>query len=115
MHIIIMNSVNKVCIWILNYLPKNKFKTELFHWKRNWDTYNCKNIIFVWGEKEKVPANHKFFWMFQITVQSIAFNWYPDNSDLRLFRMKFLLKQYKPIFVHIVFLSDHTPNETLHI
>ena len=38
-------SVNKVCIWILNYHPENKFKTELFHWKRNWDIIESKNII----------------------------------------------------------------------
>ena len=54
-------SVNKVCIWILNYQPEHKFKTELFHWKRNWDMINCKNIILksVGGKRKKFP--HTFY------------------------------------------------------
>ena len=52
--------MNKVCLWILNYHPENKFKTELFHRKRNWDIINCKNIILksvcvCGGGEEKVP------------------------------------------------------------
>ena len=41
---------------ILNFHPENNFKPELFHWKRNLEICNCKNIILQSvGENEKVP------------------------------------------------------------
>ena len=59
--------MNKVCIWILNYHLENKFKTELFHWKRNWDIINCKNIILksVGGKGKSSQTgtiNFAFLW-----------------------------------------------------
>ena len=59
-------------------------------------------------------ADQRFFRILQIKVQSSSFISYPDNSKFRSFRVKFLLKQYKPI-LHFAFLLDHTPNETIPI
>ena len=54
---------NKVCIWILNYHPENKFKTQLFHWKRNWDIINCnKTGTSNVGAISKVQKAQKNFW-----------------------------------------------------